>query len=65
MHPHHGGHHGGHIPPSAFSNWGWWGCPQQYETVYVEEIQPPVSTWVCVTGGALTGALLALLSRGR
>jgi hypothetical protein len=63
MHPHH--HVGGrHIPSSAFSNWGWWGWPQ-YETVYVEQIQPEVPTWVWVAGGALTGALLALLSRGR
>ena len=63
MHPHH--HHGGggHIPTSAFSNWGNWGWPgPDVEYYYVQEQMP---TWVWVAGGALAGMVLALLTRGK
>jgi hypothetical protein len=62
-HGHHD-HGGGHIPESMFSNWGNWGWNPVYQPVdYL--IQEPVPTWVWVTGGALAGMVLALLSRGR
>jgi hypothetical protein len=64
-HSHHDHHGGGHIPVSAFQDWGNWGWNPIYQPADYQVVQEPVPTWVWVAGGALAGMVLMLLSRGR
>jgi hypothetical protein len=50
-------HHGGHIPVSAFSDWGWSEPSVQYFVVQDES----VPQWAWIGGGALALLLLAVL----
>ena len=58
-HPHHGGgHHHNYQHP--FNDW--W-APSYYERIIVEPQDYTPPDWVWIAGGALVGAVLALIAR--